>query len=274
MLTLDALLFPLPYLLHPFLPSLISTLLLIYITYFPSQTNSTHPAYSPTLATVLYTTRAWNILTILLALARTFHTWLSNIEGLERDGLGAVWHEILAEGKMRPKRMERRVVWQEEVVLVTGGMGGLGKELVRVLGERGCGGVGVVDLVGGGGGEQEGEEEEGKGKGKTKMSWYKCDVGDAKSVEGLRERVGKDVCYEALFFLPSVCLREGLVCWCCWCCISAIQYSLLFAQHRHIAAITTPVRFSALPYCDLSQVVLHEVGGCIIYYFYFYFYSD
>lgn len=188
MLTLDALLSPLPHLLNPLLAALFTTGLLTYITFNPAQTNPRHPTIPSTLNTLLYYTTAWNILAVLLALARTFHTWLSNIEGLERDGLVAIWHEILAEGKVRVKKAERKVVWKEEVVLVTGGMGGLGREIVRVVRERGCRGVAVVDLVGGEGGGSVGER------------WYECDVGDMGKVEGLRGRVGRDVCVKLFSF--------------------------------------------------------------------------
>jgi len=203
MLTLDTLLLPLPHLIHPLLPSIISTLLLAYITYNPS-----HLAASPALTTLLYTTRLWNILTIALALLRTFGTWLGNIEGLERDGLRAVWHEVLSEGKMRAKRRERVVQWGEEIVLVTGGQGGLGRELVRVVRARGCRAVAVVDVVGEGGAEVRGTEGDRDGDGETKVVRYRCDVGDAKEVERLAERVGRDVCRPSFFPFLSFSCRD------------------------------------------------------------------
>ena len=81
------------------------------------------------------------------------------------------------------------MVWEREVVVITGGGGGLGGVLGEVLGMRG-GGVGVLDLKGGG---EEGVDGEEEGMGGGRVRWYKCDVGDAEEVERVWERVVSDV---------------------------------------------------------------------------------
>ena len=87
----------------------------------------------------------------------------------------------------------REVDWADEVVVVTGGGGGLGGCLAEVFALRGVG-VAVLDVgvgvwPGGEGvarGRADGEEREG-------VRYYRCDVGDYEQVERVWGRVVKDV---------------------------------------------------------------------------------
>ena len=89
----------------------------------------------------------------------------------------------------------RAVEWEDEVVVVTGGAGGLGGCLAEILALRGVA-VAVLDVgvrrdgaggegEGGEGGLVDGEEKEG-------VRYYYCDVGDGEQVERVWGRVVKD----------------------------------------------------------------------------------
>lgn len=216
MLTLDSLLRLLSPLLSPLTASL-TALLLMTLYVLPILPRSTA-------STLLYYNNIYMILVHLHFLCTTFLHNLADIQALERDGLMALWLRI-----RRPKVSQRKtrvVRWGEEVVVITGGAGGLGREIVRGLVERGCGGVAVVDVVGEKeeeegdvieevDGERERREKEkeerekkewwrvikvvnsssaGEAKVKTKVKRFVCDVGDAKAVEELKARVERDVC--------------------------------------------------------------------------------
>jgi len=78
----------------------------------------------------------------------------------------------------------RELHWEDEVVVITGGCGGLGGLVAEVYGMRGIG-VAVLDI------KEEGEvEKEWKAKG---CRYYKCDVGDRSMVEDVGRRIEKDV---------------------------------------------------------------------------------
>lgn len=82
----------------------------------------------------------------------------------------------------------REVDWEGEVVVVTGGVGGLGGCLAEIFALRGVG-VAVLDVgVSGakGGGLVDGGEREG-------VRYYYCDVGDYEQVERTWGRVVRDV---------------------------------------------------------------------------------
>lgn len=111
----------------------------------------------------------------------------------------------------------RKLNWEDEVVLITGGAGGLGTCLAEVFALRGVG-VAVVDVVseeefvGAVGDDREGHSKgddvkrKGEGSGREKRrtrkdawedvgcTYYACDVGDRGEVEELRARVEADVC--------------------------------------------------------------------------------
>ena len=67
--------------------------------------------------------------------------------------------------------------WEDEVVVITGGNGGLGGCLAEILGMRGVG-VAVLDVVGG----EKGDEGSG-------VRYWKCDVGSYEEVERVLEEV-------------------------------------------------------------------------------------
>lgn len=88
----------------------------------------------------------------------------------------------------------REIDWADEVVVITGGVGGLGGCLAEIFALRGVG-VAVLDvevpLTGSAGdglgeGAASGEEREG-------VRFYHCDVGSHEHVEGVWERVVEDV---------------------------------------------------------------------------------
>ncbi|KAI9659206.1 MAG: hypothetical protein M1831_003788 [Alyxoria varia] len=109
----------------------------------------------------------------------------------------------------------RALDWSEEVVLITGGAGGLGKVLARIFGMRGVG-TAVVDVVGteeavrgeegweiagevsGREGERmESDAEKEEDVGAEDMGgcvrYYRVDVGDREQVEKLKTRVEKEL---------------------------------------------------------------------------------
>lgn len=85
----------------------------------------------------------------------------------------------------------REMDWEEEVVVITGGVGGLGGCLAEIFALRGVA-VAVLDvavqMAGGAGndGVVDGEEREG-------VRYYRCDVGDYEVVEKTWTRIVKDV---------------------------------------------------------------------------------
>ncbi|KAL9077650.1 MAG: hypothetical protein Q9161_000022 [Pseudevernia consocians] len=91
----------------------------------------------------------------------------------------------------------REINWEDEVVVITGGVGGLGACLAEIFALRGVG-VAVLDsrvlLPGGGGAEAEGRAEgPADGEEKEGVRYYCCDVGDDGQVEGTWGRIGREV---------------------------------------------------------------------------------
>lgn len=74
----------------------------------------------------------------------------------------------------------REVDLSEEVIVVTGGAGGLGLLLAEVYGMRGAS-VAVLDVV---------EMENGEQRGVT---WYKCDVGNKEQLAKVAKEIEEDV---------------------------------------------------------------------------------
>jgi NAD(P)-dependent dehydrogenase (short-subunit alcohol dehydrogenase family) len=83
----------------------------------------------------------------------------------------------------------RRVVWREQIAVVTGGAGGLGWLIAKILELKGAEVV-IWDIQA----PNEWTEEEGG------VKWYKVDVGDADAVETAYQRVVKEVCRPVIPF--------------------------------------------------------------------------
>lgn len=83
----------------------------------------------------------------------------------------------------------RKVKWGNEVVVVTGGVGGLGGVLAEIYGVRGVG-VAVLDILVGEEGEKgrvrDGEEKEG-------VRYFRCDVGSYEDIQRTWKRVVQEL---------------------------------------------------------------------------------
>ncbi|KAF2426501.1 short chain dehydrogenase/reductase [Tothia fuscella] len=77
----------------------------------------------------------------------------------------------------------REMDWEEEVVVITGGAGGLGALVAGFYGRRGVR-VAVLDVKG----VDEGEEED-----DGDVKYYRCDVGDAEQVEACARQIREDL---------------------------------------------------------------------------------
>lgn len=108
----------------------------------------------------------------------------------------AVWYTLLYGARALNTRFgngkARKVVWREQIAVVTGGAGGLGWMIAEVLERRGCGVV-VWDVKKP---DEWTEDEEG-------IRWYKVDVGDAEAVEKAYEKVKRDVCIISFRHVPK-----------------------------------------------------------------------
>jgi len=190
-----------------FTPS--TTLLLLAISTLYSLTLSSHPrtpSFSldyllhlmsilfPPLPYIYFLTISY-ILT-LLAISKPIHA---------TPFLIAVWYTLLYGIHALNTRLgngkARKVVWREQIAVVTGGAGGLGWMIAEVLERKGCGVV-VWDVKKP---DEWTEDEEG-------IRWYKVDVGDSEAVEKAYEKVKRDVCTisfrhvpKAHLFLFSIC---------------------------------------------------------------------
>lgn len=77
----------------------------------------------------------------------------------------------------------RKLDWENEVVVITGGAGGLGRVLAEMFGRRGVS-VAVLDVR---------EPEERGSEGWQNCCFYKCDVGDPEAVLKVKGEIEKDV---------------------------------------------------------------------------------
>ncbi|EMD00363.1 hypothetical protein BAUCODRAFT_566024 [Baudoinia panamericana UAMH 10762] len=84
----------------------------------------------------------------------------------------------------------RELDWNEEVVVITGGAGGLGKILAEIYGMRGAS-VAILDI----------QQLEKESEGLAGVEFYHCDVGNSDAVERARGQIEKDV---VSFFLPQL----------------------------------------------------------------------
>ena len=80
----------------------------------------------------------------------------------------------------------REVDLSDEVVVITGGKGGLGGCIAEVYGMKGVR-VAVLDI------SANEEEERSSAEGESDIRYYRCDVGDRASVETVWKRVIKDL---------------------------------------------------------------------------------
>lgn len=85
----------------------------------------------------------------------------------------------------RSQYVPRKLDWSREVVLITGGAGGLGGLIAEIYAIRGVS-VAVVDILD----ETSERVDEWEAKG---GAYYCCDVGDAVAVQALKDRVDADV---------------------------------------------------------------------------------
>lgn len=82
------------------------------------------------------------------------------------------------------------MIWREQIAVVTGGAGGLGWLVAKILELKGAEVV-VWDIRA----PEEWDEQEGG------VKWYKVDVGDADAVETAYQRVVEEVCSAFLLHL-------------------------------------------------------------------------
>jgi NADPH:quinone reductase-like Zn-dependent oxidoreductase len=90
----------------------------------------------------------------------------------------------------RPRTLD----WDEEVVLVTGGARGLGAIISQTYAMRGAS-VAVLDVLDPKTAAKDGAQEEDR----ENLKYYQCDIGNAETVERVRDQVQKDVCSELNF---------------------------------------------------------------------------
>jgi len=77
----------------------------------------------------------------------------------------------------------RKLDWENEVVVITGGSGGLGRVLAEMFGRRGVS-VAVLDVR---------EPEDQESEGWQNCHFYHCDVGDPEAVSKVKEEIERDV---------------------------------------------------------------------------------
>jgi len=85
----------------------------------------------------------------------------------------------------------RELSWPDEVVVITGGAGGLGRLIAKAYGERGVK-VAVLDIKAEGGDDAMSVCALG-----PKVRYYKCDVGYRGNVEAVRSRIEEHVCWKS-----------------------------------------------------------------------------
>jgi hypothetical protein len=84
----------------------------------------------------------------------------------------------------------RKLNWDEEVVVITGGAGGLGKVLAETYGMRGVS-VAVLDI----------REPEEQSEALENVRFYKCDVSSIEDVQNAKISIVKDV--RKIYHVPS-----------------------------------------------------------------------
>lgn len=112
--------------------------------------------------------------------------------------LVAAWYTVLYATTTLNKRLgygkARKVVWSQQIAVVTGGAGGLGWLVAKILQLKGAEVV-LWDIRAPG--EWNEDEEDAQG-----IKWYKVDVGNAEEVDAAYRKVQNDVrspCADSLF---------------------------------------------------------------------------
>jgi NADPH:quinone reductase-like Zn-dependent oxidoreductase len=82
----------------------------------------------------------------------------------------------------------RKVEWEKEVVVITGGGSGLGRVLAEMLLRKGAK-VAVLDL-------KTPDREADEAMERWDLAWEVCDVASVKEVEGAVGRVEREVCFD------------------------------------------------------------------------------
>ena len=90
--------------------------------------------------------------------------------------------------------LPRELVWDDEVVVITGGASGLGRILAQTYGMRGAS-VAVLDV--------QVPDEKDEVEGLAGIKFYRCDVSDVDAVEEAKKRIEEDVRCHHLFRFPS-----------------------------------------------------------------------
>jgi hypothetical protein len=145
---------------------------------------------------LLYTTILYICTAYSLFLLRKLDDWLVDAPGIESSGLNGA-RAMLGLGE---KGRKRQVVWAAEVVLITGGLGGLGREIVEACVKKGAK-IAVVDVRD----AEEGEEacrevmvrrcsDEGEEQVWQRMRYYCCDVSNEQEILEMKKNVERDVC--------------------------------------------------------------------------------
>lgn len=95
------------------------------------------------------------------------------------------------DARLATSRQQRRMRWKEEVMLITGGLGGLGGLLAEVYAMRGIP-VAIADVT-------EIDAARQKALADTGIRYWRCDIGDRKQVESMAKEIKKEVCSRAAF---------------------------------------------------------------------------
>ncbi|KAL6715242.1 hypothetical protein ACLMJK_007506 [Lecanora helva] len=135
----------------------------------------------------------------------------------------------------------RKVRWEDEVVVITGGAGGLGNCLTEILGMKGVA-IAVLDVH---------SQKREKSDNEDVVKYYQCDVGDFDQVEGVWKEILRDL------GTPTILINNAAV----------VNAGSLLSQTRQIAEET--FRVNVLSHYHLNRLFVHGLlnrkkGGCIV----------
>ena len=129
----------------------------------------------------------------------------------------------------------REVDWENELVVITGGIGGLGGCLAEIFALKGVG-VAVLDVNLDGRGLRDREEKEG-------ITYYRCDVGDHKQVEKVWQTVVSEL------GTPTILVNNA-----------AVVGGKPFLE-QNIEDVEITFRVNALSHYNLARLFLQEIHG-------------